>query len=400
MADKSLAFEFSAGVLLIGDASHEMRIEWGDAPRARRKKRHPQARWREFWPDFRLLRPVSVSSTDEEQTRKSAAFEAFRAQISEQIAQIVEGFPSHQWIFLKLIQESKIFRDLAQSNRVLAYCVANNAEFTSKEESVGAKLAVPHCAHKQKDILTWLGFPGKESVVKLLRRLDPEVASLGTLRYLKSSLHRDPKVSRLLAHQSTLGCGVIALACSPATTHLVSHSLLKEVAASADEFDRAPTAEHLEHAMDLMRRMHDTRQLRPFRTIAEVNTFHDETAAQYQAVLERWAIIRKKKIKLKYLLPDPPIPGTPTIVPITTEQELKWEGREQCNCVGSYLHLVRGGDRYIYRVLAPERATLEITLGPDGAWRCHDLRLKANRLPSRSTIAHVNAWLYQHSLSA
>ena len=80
---------------------------------------------------------------------------------------------------------------------------------------------------------------------------------------------------------------MIVLACSPATTPLVTPRLLTEVAASADEFDRAPTAERLEHAMDLMRRMHDTRPIRPFRAIAEVSTFHDDTAAQYQDFLER-----------------------------------------------------------------------------------------------------------------
>jgi hypothetical protein len=87
-------------------------------------------------------------------------------------------------------------------------------------------------------------------------------------------------------------------------------------------------------------------------------------------------------------------------VPITSDYALKQEGKDQRNCVSSYTKQVRNGNRYIYRVLTPQRATLAITPGPDGAWHRSELKLKANRPPSRSTIDHVEGWLYQHSLSA
>jgi len=403
MAGEELFFAFADGVLKVGDTSSEMRIEWGEVPVARRRWRRPNARWREFWPDFRLLAP-NASGGESGDKVKAEAFAGFRAVVPNEFVGLVEGFLSHQWIMLKSLQESKVFRDLAESNRVLAYCLANNAEFRSKEDRVGARLAVPHCHRKRRDILEWLGFPPRESVVKLLGRLPPSVATLSTLRYLKSALHRDQRTGRVLAHQRVLNCGLISLVCSPATKKLVTSELLKEVAASEDEIVNAPTLERLEAATELIREMNDEmrvrREIGPFRSIAEVNRFHEDTSEEYSAFLERRAIARKRKSVRKHVFPDPPLPGTETIVPITSEYALRREGQEQRNCVRSYAPQVKRGCMYIYRVIRPERATLAIVPGPDGAWRRYEMQLKANRPPAPMTAAHVDQWLYQHSLSA
>jgi hypothetical protein len=399
MAVEELSFAFADGVLKIGDVSAEMRIEWGENPIARRRWRRPNARWREFWPDFRLLSPGTPESATT--SAKTAAFTGFRELIPAEFVQIAEGFQSHQWIMLKSLHQSDIFLDLARSNRVLAYCLANNAEFRSKEDDIGARLAVPHSHRKRREILEWLGFPPRESVVKLLGRLDPQVATLSTLRYLKSALHRNHMIGQALAHQPILNCGVISLLCSPGTKELVSSALLKEVAASEDEVMNSPTLERLERAMELLRCMRVRRDIRPLQSIAAVNSFHDDVSEEYPVFLEQRRMRHKKnKERPKHLFPDPPVPGTDTIVPITSLYAIRRESQEQRNCVRHYAPQVTNGNVYIYRVLAPERATLAIAPAPDGSWHRYELALKANRRVSQETAAHVDHWLYQYSLSA
>lgn len=60
--------------------------------------------------------------------------------------------------------------------------------------------------------------------------------------------------------------------------------------------------------------------------------------------------------------PYPPFPGTPDIVPLLHPEELRDEARLMRNYFVTYLpHRMHWGTRYLYRVLAPERATLCLT---------------------------------------
>jgi hypothetical protein len=54
---------------------------------------------------------------------------------------------------------------------------------------------------------------------------------------------------------------------------------------------------------------------------------------------------------------------------------------------------VRRGGLYIYRVLAPERATLAIARNRAGAWRVSELKAAANHPPANSTVAAIRTWL-------
>lgn len=59
--------------------------------------------------------------------------------------------------------------------------------------------------------------------------------------------------------------------------------------------------------------------------------------------------------------------------------------------VGSYVHSVRAGCHYFYRVLAPQRATVEIELSR-GEPGIGDLRLAGNARPSRAVAKAVKRW--------
>ena len=97
--------------------------------------------------------------------------------------------------------------------------------------------------------------------------------------------------------------------------------------------------------------------------------------------------------------PPPPLPGTDSIVPIVSVQELIEEGRKQANCVGSYDSRVKDGKYYVYQVLSPQRATLAIVQSADSNWRIDELKTRGNNPASKETLGAVNAWLSQYRIS-
>jgi len=56
----------------------------------------------------------------------------------------------------------------------------------------------------------------------------------------------------------------------------------------------------------------------------------------------------------------PPVSGTEFIKPIISKRDLYYEGEKMHHCVGSYIDNIEQGKCWIYRVLQPERATLQI----------------------------------------
>jgi hypothetical protein len=100
--------------------------------------------------------------------------------------------------------------------------------------------------------------------------------------------------------------------------------------------------------------------------------------------------------------PPPPFPGTDTIRPLTTPAELIEEGDLQHNCVGNrvtYEPYVRRGLCYIYRVLAPERATLSMISRGTVSWSIGELKTARNHTVSRETWRVVREWLDANQVS-
>ena len=62
------------------------------------------------------------------------------------------------------------------------------------------------------------------------------------------------------------------------------------------------------------------------------------------------------------------------------------------HCVGSYVLEVFEGRSFVYSVLAPERATLELALTKEGP-RIHQLRRACNGSPSGQTRKAIQQWL-------
>ena len=424
----SPAFMFSDGTLHIDVPLAKARLRWRPEPKAEELKVGLR-RWREFWPDYRLIYPIDTSQNVPDHVveipessvapdgakQKSAALGQFRTEVEDEIVRIVEPFGSHQWALMVLVRNEPWAKDLAVGNPTLAYALANSHLLRGSPPEAAAVQARWYCHKKQRDLLEWLGFPGAESVARLLRKIMPSVVTPSVLHRLRLALLADPRTLKLLAPLPTINGDILELATIPKYLDLLTPSLFQEMAA------KPPTvsvADRIHSGLAVLGQIAAPRAPKPFANLRQVLRFREDAEKEVQAFmlrreqakqeasrraeqerLRRWEEARlrsKKEAELRRLpFPPPPLHGTSDILPLTSRELLELEGREQNNCVAVHDMYVRRGGYYVYQVLAPERATLSIYRGRDGCWRRLELRVKNNKNAKPSTEKAVDRWLEQ-----
>jgi hypothetical protein len=312
---------------------------------------------------------------------------------------LVERFGSHQWCLLKLLQEEKAAVDLAHSNLIMAYCLANNAEFRGTRQDAAGFQAICYSHRKQRVIAKWLGFPDSEAIVRLFGKIQPEAVYPSILRLLRGALTEDSQVLQLLSHHAQINTGMLELVTDHRSIAVITPKLLSEVENTPDEFSDALTAGMLRDSLNIVQQIAPGRRIVPFLRIARIREFAETTDAEYIEHEKRKEANRLAAIETRERLPPPPIPGTSEIVPIMNLRELRVESKAQHNCVGSYALQIRKGKTYIYKVLYPERATLCIIKGADGCWYRDEIRRTHNREVRQSTKHIVDNWLAKYRLS-
>ena len=195
------SFSFSDGVLLIDVPLARARIRWRPDPKAEELKVGLR-RWREFWPDYRLICPIGSSqnapervleipessATPKSARQKAAALEQFRSEVEDEIVRIVEPFGSYQWAVMVLVRNEPWAMDLAEGNPTLAYALANSHLLRGSPPEAAAVQARWYCHKKQRDLLEWLGFPGTEPVARILRKISPGAVFPSMLHRLRMAL--------------------------------------------------------------------------------------------------------------------------------------------------------------------------------------------------------------------
>jgi len=364
--------------------------------------------WVPFTPSFRLLRraaPTNGSEPDDQDAfrdvksraldpalEKLSAFASFRCSVPAAIAEAVEPFKSNHWTLLSVCERQERTKDLLTQTPALGFALVHNYLFRWVDDG-HLDLAARLATKKQREVARYLGFPSSHAWVKILSKIPPDIVSLrGLLALREASIGSIRHITEeLLCHVPRINAAVLALTTDLQLRDLVSPRLLAETAESPDETTTSPTAQALTDILALRKRMGICEPLRPFQSGEVVRRKQQETVAQYDR------FIRDQE---NTPLPDPPLPGTADVVPLVLSSQLAEEGRVQHNCVHSYAERVRAGECYIYRVLAPERATLSIVKGEDGCWEIEQLYLSCNRPVASHTWQRVEAWLAMYSVSA
>ena len=359
--------------------------------------------WEEFSPVFRVVLPYRprkktakvpeqlefgieeklVTLTLAEQRKK--AFDSFRFTMPKPVAAAVEKFQSRQWGVLKLMEKSEAAVELAGINPALCFALGNYERFRKQYSDPGRPPLVSR--KRQRDIAEWLGFPGTDASAKLLAKISPESASVELLRVLRPKI-QDQQISKLFSHLPALNTGVVSLAIGENLLDAVTPSLLAEISECPTEKYRGDAAQMLDHTLSMLRVIEPSAGTPKIQSLARLRDMHSEISMQYLAKVEQ----------KNDPLPPPPFRGTTTIVPILSVAELQKEGRLQSNCVATYADRVRKRTTFIFRVLKPQRATLSIVKGNDGAWTIGELECKGNTGVSAMTKRIVEFWLDQQAL--
>lgn len=403
------SFRFKAGKLYIFTPREIMIVRGWPDPEAVHKKADADA-WRHFTPQFRLVRPYRPKARKKPKPdpqlsllpdeaiavrpkltlpeRRKAAFDSFRFSLPKDVARRLERFQSHQWYPLLILHAGgEQALDLFQTCPALAFCLANFPAFRNPRERDPAT-ALPMLTRKQQEILGWLGFPASRSAVNALRKVAPESISVPTGKVLREAM-RDPDAASLLAHVPSINAGVITMVGDAELRRSVTPSLLAEVAEDKRHKYYAHAADLLTDVREMLAVVRPNSVDQKFRSLASLRRTHEEIGEQYCRVAQT------KVIRCRF--PRPPVPGTPRIVPLTTPQQLIDEGSQQENCVASYAKRVEARRTYIYRVLAPERATLSLVRTASG-WAVGELLLARNRTVAPRTRKAVESWLSQRQI--
>jgi len=416
--------EFRDNVLTITTPTSTMQLQWLPEPIAKEKLSHTR-KWQECWPEIRIVSPgwstAATSDLNEFARQKQEAFAAFTETIPEALREIVEPFHSHQWNLLKLIHGNAYGRELADSNRILAYALANNDAFRKVNQKVVTTLAAAHSHQKQKDICTWLGLPGTASFVRLLKKVSPSAAMPFFMRRLGTSLREDKHLSVRMNHLRTINAGVIELVINRRLRPLLSPALLAEVSELDTELDYGHAAAEMDHALAMLKQMKSERVLRTIRSVRAAEAFAAEVNEEYLAYqrridaerVARQAAIAEQQIRQarpypaqvrtttgprKHEWPAPPFPGTDFLEPIASYNMLLAEAAEQDNCVASYWPDIVAGRIYIYKLLSPQRATFSIVRKGHDDWVLSQIKGKSNTSVSPSARQVVSKWMYLNSL--
>jgi len=282
--------------------------------------------------------------------------------------------------------------DLLKSNPILAYMLANNRSYQEMlldEEGRGRALKL--VCLKQRELLRKFKYPDSQRMVSIIRKMKPQSIDLEALLELRRAIGYED-VEKHLLHIPAINSGTLSLITNPNLAGTYNTKLLREISESRREDYYPFTSQMIDEISYMFRLARPKTSVPVFSSVARVQQCHDEVAVDF---------LRVSSTKLKYCkIPRPPLRGTEAIVPLTTIPQLRKEGHDQRNCVGSYARRVSQRRTYIYKVLAPERATLAIVMTSGGTWRIGELRCAGNADVKARTRGAVQAWLASHSISA
>lgn len=339
--------------------------------------------WAEDPPEEELL-PILHLARD---ASAAAPLQRFARTIPAAALACAARFSFRQLAMLRLLQRLPEAEQLAAGQPLLLWLLADY-QLQHQLGWTPVRELLRHKRHLVFAELTGISPDGGKSALRLLAKLEfadwMDSSMLRRLQRFFQSGHwrrfrHVPVLSTVWLSEGALPPWLgdrLLLEAASLPAHRLSGRLrrLREAARDATAIGRALRLEHPEQV------------LRGCRSFEEVFRLHD-----------RW-MMRLNEAALEgddaADLPPPPIAGSETILPIQSSFQLRLEGRLMHHCVAAYGQRVRRGESYIYRVLAPERATLELSYRPQArAWSIAQLKLSHNRGPSQESWQHVTDWL-------
>jgi hypothetical protein len=287
---------------------------------------------------------------------------------------------------LQLLRAEPRALDLAQSNPVLFWLLIDEMQRRRKLPEQAGPLALAKQSLLLGELLDQTG-PVPQRKVKLCKRFElPSPLQPNHLAIMRRTLKSEP-LSLGFRHWQRIPFQFLAM-----EDPLIPHSnWLRESSNLGTEPGPQEVHPLLRDTLDLAGELGflPARVLQ-CRTRQQVLQLHDQLV---EARNQRQKALYRQRFVQSTSFPPPPFEGTQTIQPIRDDHALDQEGHEMHHCAGIYSKHLRAGNRAFYRVLAPERATLELQRSHGGTWRISQLAGHCNARVAQKTRRAIYAWL-------
>lgn len=308
----------------------------------------------------------------------------WRATFPDEVERALASLPSHQARAADVAVQSTSSCDLLVSNPLLFWSLCELGDFDTSPIPLVDRAS----GQKQRVLCSQVGLAGTQQQVKLLKRARDAGLSKDELRsYIRLLKHQN--VCNYLSHsRGELGYELKLLMKHPWLASCPARKLIPLLSNS----------EHWTIFRDILRMTDDINELQQCTTINALNRLHDRLVVELNQ--RRGRDLVRDEYGQPVPLPEPPLPATDNIIPITSQAELIEEGQEMHHCIASHLKSVVDGKFAVYRMMAPERLTIEVLVMGGGQLVLREVRGKCNRLPSDASNAIIEAWFSKGSLKS
>lgn len=287
----------------------------------------------------------------------SFAFQQYATTIPLQIRFIANSYIEEQFQIVELLSlTGQEGLDLVNNNRALFWLLASSKMSEKRKKNLVRK--------KQNTISKELGFGMN---MKLLRKVNHSHLTKFSKTMLKKAINHPPSL-KILLHLDSITPEVIFVLSNQVSARCSSFNFIKEISETfIDPYD------DISQKIEALHSIHPDIKLPTFRSLKHFYKWKDT-----------------------FNLQPNPIPGTFAILPLTNIAQIIQEGREMNNCL-SGMYLEHAHETYLYRILTPERATLEITFSEKTKkWIIKHLLSNNNQRVQDSLFEQVQFWLDFH----
>jgi hypothetical protein len=339
----------------------------------------------------------------------------FLSEIPAEIRKRIQSYKFGQCAMLRWLARYPEAGDLFDSNPKLLWLLTTAVFDSSVDEDELACLL----RKKQVEILGRIFKPPSPSALRFLQKVELVAGDLIEARTIIRTLKK-PHIRRIVAHLQAVSTTLLR------TLYDNPDLAMPSVAKFLTEEFRNPDCNprmlslHVSDTIRDIRRMAEVLGIQdPGGTITRcqslqgLNRLHDrwvDRVNRHQGLLlgdgqGNWLHdldypdqFEQQRVKIEqlddqdWIFPEPPFPENKEIKAIRSISELVAEGRLQRNCVASYASEIVNGEVFVYKVLKPHRATLEL-INKDAGWEPGQLKLSCNRAPGPEVERVVNEWI-------
>ncbi len=283
--------------------------------------------------------------------------------------------PASQWALLRWLDAAGAHgTELAASNLALALLLVRHGERHGLRPDV--------VGWRRREIVGALGLPARDASVRVLAKVRAPRLGPALVAHVARWL-RDPALLARLGHLPRIGP---AAACfeHPSELAAFSETALAELLADPNDTHRETLGRYLALRRHLVRGGYPVPDT--IRSLVRFDAAADALDAR---------IAGHDRLPAAKRLAPPPLADAPGgIEALRSVGDIDAEARRMRHCVRDATRDAVRGRLALYRVLRPERATLQIEpTGPGGRWQIVQLKCFANRTPHRATVRAVEGWL-------